>query len=215
MQGYGPASESLRLAEHYRQITDGELISLSEDPSDLTEMAQDALSQEISSRRLRTLPPKPPAIPKPPPDRPEEGSPYAEERKLIPVTNVYSLRDALQVQRILDVAGIPFYMGPEKATGVDAVTSNYAEGIEVKVMQIGVPWALSALTRSYEPKDEPPEEQVEWDDTVAVRCPRCRSDEVIFQQLSEDAAAGRAGFPRFQWTCDECGYAWEDDGIAK
>ena len=28
MQGYGPASESLRLAEHYRQITDGELISL-------------------------------------------------------------------------------------------------------------------------------------------------------------------------------------------
>ena len=163
MQGYGPASESLRLAEHYRQMTDGELISLSEDPSDLTEMAQDALSQEISSRRLRTLPPKPPAIPKPPPDRPEEGSPYAEERKLIPVTNVYSLRDALQVQRILDVAGIPFYMGPEKATGVDAVTSNYAEGIEVKVMQIGVPWALSALTRSYEPKDEPPEEQVEWD----------------------------------------------------
>ncbi|HKR83658.1 MAG TPA: hypothetical protein VJS37_05750, partial [Terriglobales bacterium] len=164
MQPYGPASESLRLAEHYRQMTDGELISLSEDPSELTEMAQDALRQEISSRRLRILPSKAPALLKPPPDRPEEGSPYAEERELVVIANVYSLRDALQMQRILDVAGIPFYMGREKASGVDAVTSNYAQGIQVQVMRIGAPWALAALRRSYEPKDEPPEEQVDWDD---------------------------------------------------
>jgi DNA-directed RNA polymerase subunit M/transcription elongation factor TFIIS len=215
MQGYGPASESLRLAEHYRQMADGELISLSENPSELTEMAKDALSQEISSRRLRIPPPKAPAFPKPPPDRPEEGSTYEEERELVVVAKVYSLRDALQVQRILDVAGIPFYMGPEKATGVDAVTSNYAQGVEVKVMQIGVPWAFSALTRSYEPKDEPAEEQVDWDDTVAVRCPRCRSEAVIFERLSQGAAPGGAGFRRFQWTCGACGHAWENDGIAK
>ena len=212
MQGYGPASESLRLAEHYRQMTDGELIRLSEDPSQLTEMAQDALSQEISSRRLRIPLPKPP---KPPPDKRTEGSTYAEERELDVVANVYSLRDARQVERILDVAGIPFYMGPEKATGVGAVTSTYAEGIEVRVMRVGVPWALAALTRSYQPKDQPPEERVVWDDTVAVLCPGCRSEEVVFERLKEGAATDRAGFPRFQWACSACGHAWEDDGLAK
>ena len=215
METYGPASESLRLREHYRQMTDGELIRLSEDPSELTEMAQDALLQEISSRRLRIPPPRAPAIPKPPPDKPEEGSTYAEERALDVVVTVYSLRDALQVERIFDVAGIPFYMGPEKATGVDAVTSNYGEGIAVKVMRIGVPWALSALTRSYEPKDEPPEEQVAGDSTVAVRCPRCRSGEVVFERLYEGSDTGRTGLSKFQWTCGACGHAWEDDGIAK
>jgi DNA-directed RNA polymerase subunit M/transcription elongation factor TFIIS len=213
MQGYGPASESLRLAGHYRQMTDGELIGLSRDAAELTELARNALLQEISARRLRIPTPEVPAIPQPPPDRPEEGSPYAEERELVVVCTVYSLRDALQVQRILEVAGIPFYVGPEKALGVDAVTSSYAEGVEVKVMRIGAPWALFALGRRYEPKDEPPEEKIVWDGTVVVRCRRCRSDDVVFERLKPGAE--RAAPPKFQWTCSACGNAWEDDGIAK
>ena len=214
MQGFGPASESLRLSEHYRQMTDEELIELAQNPSSLTEMAQAALAQEVRSRRLTIPPPEKPPVPPPPPDEPDVDDPYAEERTLVTICVVYSLRDAMQVSRILDVAGIPFYMGPEKAMSVDAVTSNYGDGIDVKVMRVGAPWAADALYRNYAPKDEPPEEKVVWDDTVAVRCPRCRSEDVAFERLSGDASG--PGNPRkFHWTCGACANEWEDDGIAK
>jgi len=53
----------------------------------------------------------------------DAADPYAEDRELFEICAVWSLRDALQVQSMLDVAGIPFFMGEEKATGVDSVTS--------------------------------------------------------------------------------------------
>lgn len=215
MSGYGPASESLRLAEHYRQMTEGELIQLAQYPSSLTEMAQGALQQEIASRRLRVPLPEVPATPEPPPDTPDEGSPYAEERQLVVVCTVYSLRDALQVQRILDIAGIPFYMGPEKAMGIEGVRSNYGDGVDVKVMRIGAGWAVEALARSYEPKDEPREQTIDWDDGVAIRCPRCRSEDVVFERLSDNTREKGPASPTFHWRCGSCGHSWEDDGIAK
>ena len=214
MQGFGPASESLRLYEHYRRMTDEELIELAQYPSSLTEMAQAALAQEVHSRRLTVPPPARPPIPPPPPDEPDADDPYAEERTLVTICGVYSLRDAMQVSRILDVAGIPFYMGPEKAMSVDAVTSNYGAGIRVKVMRVGAPWAVEALSRNYEPKDEPPEEKVVWDDKVAVRCPRCRSQDVAFQRLTSDTTSN-IDTRRFHWTCGACGKEWQDDGVAK
>jgi hypothetical protein len=58
---------------------------------------------------------------------------------------VWSAPDALKLQRLLDTAGIPFYIGPEKATGVEAVTSNFANGLSVQIMQVGVPWARQAF----------------------------------------------------------------------
>ena len=214
MQGLGPASESLRLSEHYRRMTDEELIELAQNSSSLTEMAQSALAQEIYSRRLTVPPPEKPPIAPPPPDEPAADDPYAEERTLVTICEVYSVRDAMQVSRILDVAGIPFYMGPEKATSVDEVTSNYGAGIDVKVMSVGAPWAMEALRRNYEPKDEPPEEKEVYDDTVAVRCPRCRSEDVAFERLSGDAS-GPGDRRKFHWTCGSCGNTWEDDGVAK
>ena len=52
MNIHGPADESLRLAEHYRQMTDEELIVLAQNPSELTEMAQGALAQKVKVRKL-------------------------------------------------------------------------------------------------------------------------------------------------------------------
>jgi len=214
MQGFGPASESLRLSEHYRRMTDEELIELSQNSSSLTEPAQAVLAQEVHSRRLTIPPPERPPLPPPPPDEPEADDPYAAERTLVTIREVYSLRDAMQVSRILDVAGIPFYMGPEKAMSVDAVTSNYGPGVAVKVMRVGAPWAVDALYRNYEPKDEPLEEKVVWDDTVVVRCPGCRSEDVAFERLSAGASSD-GDTRKFHWTCGACGKEWEDDGVAK
>src|SRR5438874_2173197 len=146
MEILGPAGESLRLAEHYRQLTDEELLALASRREELTEMAQQALAQEISTRKLRVAP-SAATRPAPPPDFDKEDE-YAEERRPVEIGMLWSEADARRLQTVLNAWGIPFYIGPEKATSVDDVTSIFADGIPVRVMQIGVPWAREA-TRNY------------------------------------------------------------------
>jgi hypothetical protein len=43
----------------------------------------------------------------------------------VEICTVWSLSDGLQLQTLLDRAGIPFFMGPEKATGVEAVAVRH------------------------------------------------------------------------------------------
>ena len=152
------AGEWLRLSEHYRQLTDEELLKLARLPSALTDDAQQVLRNEISVRRLQLPPDEPPAEERRVPAyvEPDPDSLYAEERELVTICTVWSLRDALQLQYILDVAGIPFYMGKEKATGVDQVTSNFGGGVPVAVMRVAIPWIGDPM-QSYHPYDEPPE----------------------------------------------------------
>jgi hypothetical protein len=52
------AGEWLRLSEHYRGMTDGELIAIARDRSQLTEIAQQILAQELSQRKLDVEPEK-------------------------------------------------------------------------------------------------------------------------------------------------------------
>src|SRR4029077_3684802 len=115
MQTADSASEWLRLSEHYRGMSDDELLILAQDDSALTDTAKQALAGEISARRLTPLPEKPPVAPEP---EPSPDSPYAEDRELVDICTVWSLPDALQLQALLDRAGIPFFMGAEKASGV-------------------------------------------------------------------------------------------------
>jgi hypothetical protein len=44
------AGEWRRLAEHYRQLTDDELVDLARQMSDLTDGARDALKQDLQSQ---------------------------------------------------------------------------------------------------------------------------------------------------------------------
>lgn len=194
-------------------MSDGELLLIARDQSALTNVAQQILAGELSVRGLKVTPPEvklPPTPPEPQPD-----SPYAEERELVEIGQVWSLSDALQLQWLLDRAGIPFFMGTEKTTGVDAITSNFGEGVSVTVMRVGVPWARQAMA-DYQPADEPlPEKEAEEKD-IPVACPKCRSTDVIFERLAPDSQAVKEGpDPKFEWTCDSCGYQWEDEGVAR
>jgi DNA-directed RNA polymerase subunit M/transcription elongation factor TFIIS len=207
MGSFGPAAESLRLSDHYRRLTDDELIGIAQDTSDLTEMAQQALAIEISQRKLNvakqgTLPPPPP-----PDVENEVDDPYAEDRQLVEIATVWSLPDALKLQSLLDQAEIPFFMGQEKATRAEAVTANFRNGVPVEVMQVGVPWARQAMLL-YEPADEPVTRDSHAEEDLAIRCPKCHSEDVIFEHL--DAAAGDQ---KFVWTCAACGNQWEDEGV--
>jgi DNA-directed RNA polymerase subunit M/transcription elongation factor TFIIS len=193
-------------------MTDEELIALAEDPSELTDMARQALAMEISQRRLkvpRADEVNPRGVVKPPaPSLEEDGDPYAEDRELNEICTVWSLEDALQLQRLLDAAGIPFFMGAANATEVEAGTMNFAQGISVKVMRIGLPWARQVM-QNYSPKDAPPEPKLEELGEAAIYCPKCHSTEVIFDELDGDDKSPQ----KFKWTCESCGHEWEDEGV--
>jgi DNA-directed RNA polymerase subunit M/transcription elongation factor TFIIS len=148
-------------------------------------------------------------------DASSDVDPYEEDRELVDLCTVWSVRDALKVQNILDVAGIPFFMGAEKATGVDEVTSNFADGVVVRIMQIGIPWSRSPMSHYY-PEDDPTPKEPEEVEEIPVRCPRCRSEEVVFEGLDSEPGMGAdETSKKYQWTCDSCGYPWKDDGVAK
>jgi hypothetical protein len=205
MQTLDPAGEWLRLSKHYRQLSDDELVDLARQTSGLTDVAQQVLAQEIANRRLK-IPPEAAAAPRRPelqPDSAEDAeSPYAKDRELVLLITVFSLRDALKLQRLFDTAGIPFYIGPEKASSVEAVTSNFAKGLGVQIMEIGLPWASRAI-RQYFPEDAPPEEKTDEPDNFAIHCPKCHSTEVVFEDLDR-GPKNSEGEPssKFKWTCD-------------
>jgi len=144
-----------------------------------------------------------------------EEDPYDEDRKLIELCTVWSVRDARKVQTILDEAEIPFFMGPEQATAADRVTSNFSSGVGVQIMQIGLPWARSAM-HHYEPEDDPTPKESEELEELTVRCPKCHSEEVVFEGgTSTLVVATDDSSQKYKWTCDACGHHWEDDGVAK
>ena len=249
MDTFDPAAgEFLRISERYRQMSDGELLVLLPQSSELTPFAQQALANEVRSRGLQAevedekpaTPPQvkaspfksPPAFfeheseresPKrrdsagydlPDPDSSDEDQ-YDEDRKLVELCTVWSVRDALKVQTILDEAGIPFFLGPEKATGVDGVTSNFANGVGVQIMRIGLPWAAPGMAQ-YEPEDDPTPKEREAHDELVVRCPNCHSAEVVFEGgTSTLVVPTDDSSQKYKWTCDSCGHQWEDDGVAK
>jgi DNA-directed RNA polymerase subunit M/transcription elongation factor TFIIS len=227
MEALDPAEEWRYLSERYRQMSDEELLALAPQSSELTHVAQQALASEMSRRGLKLQPEKP--VPPPEPEL-DPDSPYAEDRELVEIRTVWSLSDALQLQALLDAAGIPFFMGPEKATSAGAVTSNFANGVSVKIMNVGIPWANRAMIH-YTPANEPaPKPTDELNDPI-VRCPKCHSEEVVFDGLINDGlvnddqnndgligeppAATDKALPKFEWTCDSCGYRWKDDGIVE
>jgi len=214
MDTVDPAAEWWRLAEHYRQLTDGEIVDLAHKRAELTAVAQQCLSDEVAVRRLKIEPVEaeeaPPALVPEPAD-----SPYAEERSLVTLCTVWSMRDALQIQTLLERAGIPFYMGEDRATSVDGVTSNFAEGVGVAIMNVGVPLARGLL-QDYFPKDVPESERNDELPDVFIRCPKCNSEEVVFEHMQdEDPATHQRIVQKYEWKCDSCGYEWEDDGVAK
>jgi len=214
MEELDRVEEYRRVIGHYRELSDDELLALARQPSELTEVAQQALANEVSLRKLKVEPESPasggPRY-QPPPDTPDPNDPYGEDRHLETLCTVWSLAEALQLQNLLDGAAIPFFIGPEKATTAEAVTSKFDDGLDVQVMSIGLPWAREVM-KGYSPADDKIPVEAEGDfDESAVRCPKCHSSEVVLEDTERVAEGASPRF--FKWTCDACGHHWEDDGV--
>src|SRR5438874_9882077 len=102
----------------------------------------------------------------------------------------------LAARKNAEPGGNPFRHGTGKRRNVDSVTSNFPSGVSLKVMRIGVPWAQRALEH-YEPKDVPESEKQQWLEEVDVRCPICRSKDIVFERMVEMTNST----PKYKWTC--------------
>ena len=118
MNAFDPAGqEFLRISEHYRQLSDEEILVLMPQSSELTTFAQHALANEVRQRGLKAEVEGPIApakvktsqVKSPPAffehkspklrnsadnDFPDANSPYDEDRKLVELCTVWSVRDA-------------------------------------------------------------------------------------------------------------------------
>jgi hypothetical protein len=77
-------------------------------------------------------------------------------------------------------------------------------------MKFQYKYAWKGLNLRFPPK---PEEEAAADAGNAICCPRCNSQDVIFQGLVEEPGEDSAADAKNSWACDACGHQWKDDGI--
>ena len=184
-------------------MTDGELQRLARNAESLTELAWDALEDEMDRRHLEVSD-----------DAPTEPRREMEMRELVTIRQFRDLPEALLAKGSLESSGIECFLADENLVRLDWFISNFIGGIKLKVRGPDVLNARKIL-------DEPILEGL-YVHGVGLyqqpRCPQCQSLDVNFQELDRPiaymSAFLRVPMPlqRPAWHCHECDAEWEDDG---
>jgi hypothetical protein len=195
--------ERRRLAETYAGMTDGELHRLARNAESLTELAWDALEDEMDRRHLDVAD-----------DAASEPRREMEVRELVTIRQFRDLPEALLAKGSLESSGIECFLADENLVRLDWFISNFIGGIKLKVHGPDVINAQKIL-------DEPILEGL-YVHGVGLyeqpRCPKCQSLDVNFQELDRPiaymSAFLRVPMPvqRTGWHCHSCDAEWEGDG---
>ncbi len=195
--------ERRRLAANYASMTDGELQRLAQTAESLTELAWDALEDEMDRRHLEFTD-----------DAETEPRQEMEVRELVTIRQFRDLPEALLAKGSLESAGIECFLADENLVRLDWFISNFIGGIKLNVRAADAANAQKLL-------DEPILEGL-YVHGVGLyeqpRCPKCQSLDVNFQELDRPiaymSAFLRVPMPvqRTGWRCHECDAEWEDDG---
>jgi hypothetical protein len=195
--------ERRRLADNYAGMTDGELQRLARSAGSLTELAWDALEDEMDRRHLEIA---------------EDATPQPrrelEMLELVTVRQFRDLPEALLAKGSLESAGIECFLADDNLVRLDWFISNFIGGIKLNVRVQDAGNAEKLL-------DEPILEGL-YVDGVGLyeqpRCPKCQSLDVNFQELDAPiaymSAFLRVPMPvqRSGWRCHACDAEWEDEG---
>jgi hypothetical protein len=194
--------ERQRLAANYAGMTDGELQRLARNAESLTELAWDALEDEMDRRHLECSD-----------DLVAEPRQELQIRELVTIRQFRDLPEALLAKGSLESAGIECFLADENLVRLDWFISNFIGGIKLKVRALDAANALKLL-------DEPILEGL-YVQGVGLyeqpRCPQCQSLDVNFQELDRPiayvSAFLRVPLPlqRPAWHCQACDAEWEDD----
>jgi hypothetical protein len=196
-------AERRRLAANYAGMCDGELQRLARHAESLTELAWDALEDEMDHRHLEIAE-----------DAPAEPRQQLEMRELVTIRQFRDLPEALLAKGSLESAGIECFLADDNLVRLDWFISNFIGGIKLNVRAADAGNAKKLL-------DEPILEGL-YVQGVGLyeqpRCPKCQSLDVNFQELDRPiaymSAFLRVPMPvqRPAWRCHACNAEWEDDG---
>jgi hypothetical protein len=194
--------ERQRLADNYAGMTDGELQKLARSAESLTELAWDALEDEMDRRHLEFDD-----------DPAQEPRQQMEMRQLVTVQQFRDLPEALLAKGSLESAGIECFLADDNLVRLDWFISNFIGGIKLNVRTADAANARKIL-------DEPILEGL-YVQGIGLyeqpRCPNCQSLDVNFQELDRPiaymSAFLRMPMPvqRPAWRCHACDAEWEDD----
>jgi hypothetical protein len=197
-------NERQRLAANYASMTDGELQRLARSAESLTDLAWDALEDEMDRRHLEVA-----EEPLPEPRQ------QMEMRELVTIRQFRDLPEALLAKGSLESAGIECFLADENLVRLDWFISNFIGGIKLNVRAPDAENAKHLL-------DEPILEGL-YVQGVGLyeqpRCPKCQSLDVNFQELDAPiaymSAFLRVPMPlqRPGWRCHACDAEWAEDGV--
>jgi hypothetical protein len=198
---FDDSKERQRLADTYAAMSDGELQKLAQNPESLTEVAWEALEDELDRRHLEA------------PHDAAETSPIIDFQKLVTIRQFRDLPEALLAKGSLESAGIECFLRDDNLVRLDWFISNFIGGIKLCVRAEDVQNAAQLL-------DEPILEGL-YVQGVGLyeqpRCPKCRSLDVNFRELDRPiaylSAFLRVPMPvqRKAWRCHDCNAEWEDE----
>jgi hypothetical protein len=201
----GQRRERRRLAANYAAMTDGELQRLARTAESLTELAWDALEDEMERRHLEFS------------EEPAKSREELQVRELITIRQFRDLPEALLAKGSLESAGIECFLADENLVRLDWFISNFIGGIKLKVRAPDAANAQKLL-------DEPILEGL-YVQGVGLyeqpRCPQCQSLDVNFQELDRPIAYMSAflrlplPFQRPAWHCHGCDAEWDDDDATR
>ncbi|MBV9341589.1 MAG: DUF2007 domain-containing protein [Acidobacteria bacterium] len=193
--------ERARLAFEYSQMGDGDLLRIAEQPWELSDVAWEALEDELE-RRLLELP-RPRAVP---------PLVIGEKRNLVVLRRFRDIPEALLARGRLESAGIECFLADDNMVRMDWFISNLLGGVKLLV---DAEYFTEAARILNEPI--PLELKVEGVGAyVQPRCPQCGSLDVSYAELNKKVSYVSAwlGLPipvtRHDWHCHACAYHWPD-----
>lgn len=197
-----PEEERQRLSQLYAAMSDGELNAIAADSAELTDVASQALTDELARRR-----PEEPAV------ADTGAGPERDSVELADVVSIRQFRDlheALIAKGALDSAGIESFLVDDNMIRMDWFYSNLVGGIKLCVRQQDADAALDLLEQSV-----PEEFEVEgFGPYKQPRCPKCQSLDIAFEDLNQPVAWISAfvlapiALHRKKWVCHSCGEQW-------
>jgi hypothetical protein len=202
MADHDPEQERQRLTKLYAEMSDGELDAIAADSAELTDVARQALTDELARRH-----PEEPAV------RNTGVSPERDSVELADVVSIRQFRDlpeALLAKGALDSAEIESFLVDDNMIRMDWFYSNLVGGIKLCVKQEDAESALDlleqAIPEEFEVDGVGPYEQ--------PRCPKCQSLDIAFEDLNQPVAWVSAyvlapiALHRKRWVCHSCGHRW-------
>jgi hypothetical protein len=186
--------ERLRLLRLYEGLGDDALLRIAEDWDSLTEVARDAIEDELERRGLSD------ELERMLAETEQVSGTVTEHRPLVTVRKFGDLHEALLAKGMFDAAGIECFLVDENMVRLDWLISNILGGVKLAVRTENLGAATELLT---EPM--PAGFRVEGVGLYEQpSCPACGLQNV--RMLEVDSTEPDAGA---LWRCRACGQEWK------